>query len=330
MNKLKYKVDKILKNQLISVQINLLNECTSRCKSCRRYTWPKDKLNFDDVKRIVKFLHNKYEIESILFSGGDPVCYDELDKVIEYCCSLGVHTACITTLITEDEHIKDALKKTDRLFVSFDAFDREKYKIVRGVDGSEVVKENLRSLNALRKRNGKEKIRLSMTVGKLNLDQVEKVYAFCKENDLSLNFYLLHTWDDLMMSKDDLKLFFDMMKKISEENYITTNAGSFFEKEDQLKESFDCYIPRITCAINADGNVFPCCKLFDENNFYKDQLKYSYGNVLNEDMNEVFSRRLTIKYPLKCSNCKSCLPQYISPINFMDDLYKHKDDAIFM
>lgn len=330
MNKLKYKVDKILKNQLISVQINLLNECTSRCKSCRRYTWPKDKLGFEDVKRIVKFLHNKYEIESILFSGGDPVCYDELDKVIEYCGSLGVHTACITTLITEDEHIKDALAKTDRLFVSFDAFDKEKYKEVRGVDGSEVVKENLRSINVLRKKNGKEKIRLSMTVGRLNLDQVEKVYAFCKENDLNLNFYLLHTWDDLMMSNDDIDLFFGMMKKISEENYIVTNAGSFFEKEDQLKESFDCYIPRITCAINADGNVFPCCKLFDENNFYKDQLKYSYGNVLNEDMNEVFSRRLTIKYPLKCSNCKSCLPQYISPINFMDDLYKHKDDAIFM
>lgn len=157
MNKLKYKVDKILNNQLISVQINLLNECTSRCKSCRRYTWPKDKLNFDDVKRIVKFLYDKYKIESILFSGGDPVCYDELDKVIEYCNSLGVHTACITTLITEDENIKDALTKTDRLFVSFDAFDREKYKIVRGVDGSEVVKENLRSINVLRKRMEKKR-----------------------------------------------------------------------------------------------------------------------------------------------------------------------------
>lgn len=46
-----------------------------------------------------------------------------------------------------------------------------------------------------------------MTVGRLNLDQVEKVYAFCKENDLNLNFYLLHTWDDLMMSMMILSYF---------------------------------------------------------------------------------------------------------------------------
>lgn len=80
-----------------------------------------------------------------------------MDKVIEYCNRFGIHTACITTLITEDEHIKDALVKTDRLFVSFDAFDKEKYKEVRGVDGSEVVKENLRSINVLRKRMEKKR-----------------------------------------------------------------------------------------------------------------------------------------------------------------------------
>ena len=120
------------------------------------------------------------------------------------------------------------------------------------------------------------------------------------------------------------------MKEIRLEDCITTNAGSFFEEQEALRNDFTCYIPRITCAINADGNVFTCCKLFDENNFYDKQLQYSYGNVLNEDIEEVFERRLNINYPIKCDNCKHCLPQYISPINFMDDLYKNKDNVIFM
>ena len=40
-------------NRIISVQINLLNSCPSRCKSCRKYTWPDFKWDVNELKNVI-------------------------------------------------------------------------------------------------------------------------------------------------------------------------------------------------------------------------------------------------------------------------------------
>ena len=50
--------EELKRDCILSIQMNLLNKCTSRCMSCRKYTWPNDELdkkNIDCFKRKVRF-----------------------------------------------------------------------------------------------------------------------------------------------------------------------------------------------------------------------------------------------------------------------------------
>ena len=62
---------------ILSIQMNLLNKCTSKCKSCRKYTWPDDELDLETVKRTLTVLKKEFGLQSVVFSGGDPILYKD-------------------------------------------------------------------------------------------------------------------------------------------------------------------------------------------------------------------------------------------------------------
>ena len=65
-------------NNILSIQMNLLNTCTSRCATCRKYTWPNVQLDVDTIKRTLKVLKEAYGLNTVVFSGGDPILYKNL------------------------------------------------------------------------------------------------------------------------------------------------------------------------------------------------------------------------------------------------------------
>ena len=172
MSKLLGYENNVKKQEILNVQINLLNKCTSRCKSCRKYLWPNEELGFDDVCKTLKVLKQNFNLQTVLFSGGDPLLYNNFEKVIDFCVDNGIVFSVITTLITKDKKLlKKIAEKAYRIHVSIDAQEPRLYKNIRGVDAFEIVNENVNFVNKIRANFGLIPIRISATIGAINFQQ---------------------------------------------------------------------------------------------------------------------------------------------------------------
>ena len=340
-HKLFCKTEKIVRGDLISMQINLLNACPSRCKSCRRYEWPKDVLPYGKLKELIIECKNHYDLETIIFSGGDPICYPDLEKAMQLCTDVGIKFSLISTLISHNEdRIKAIASMAERLHVSLDSVDRGRYAEIRGVDAFPTVEKNVAIIQDIRKMLGKQPIRFSMTVSKLNYKDAYDIYEFAKKYGCHLNFYYLHTWDDMKLDDEQRREFQEIMEKVlrdneSSENPMMTNAADFLKEEVQVNNSNAgckrCRVSYIHCAVNADGSIFPCCKLFNENACYEDSIKYACGNIFDGDIIKQLEKRKDGNYPLDVQECKDCMPCYYEIINpYVMEVLDNYDKKVFI
>ena len=163
--------EELKRDCILSIQMNLLNKCTSRCMSCRKYTWPNDELDLETVKRTLTVLKEKFGLQSVVFSGGDPILYKDFLQVIDFCKEIDLKYSLITTLITNDKNLLEKIAKTAyRIHVSVDSLDRENYHKIRGVYGVDLVKDNIVFMQKFRE--GKIPVRISMTVSNMNYKEV--------------------------------------------------------------------------------------------------------------------------------------------------------------
>lgn len=317
----------IEKNDIISIQINLLNKCTSHCKSCRKYTWPDNVLDFDVLSRTIRELRIFYGLETIVFSGGDPVLYPRFSEVIDLCNDLGIKFSLITTLITDDVVLLHRIALyAERIHVSVDAVDNDSYKYIRGVDAFSIANANIEFIQNIRLGIRKIPIRISTTVSKMNCNLVRDIYAYALKNQCDLNYYLIHTWDDLKMTDEDINRFYKDLIEIKEsEPVINVNAEALlcdrFKTDLQVST---CGIHKIHCLIDSDGSIYPCCKLLNDNGEYKDQIQYAYGNINEWDLPDQFENRFNSKYPLNCSLCSECSDRYKSVNEYLEGMKNKK------
>lgn len=316
MSKLMGYENEVNARKILSIQMNLLNACPSKCKSCRKYTWPKDVLPLEDVLSTLTYLKNQ-GCTSVFFSGGDPLMYPNFYKVIEHCNNIGLPYSVITTFICNNKELLKMIAETAyRIHVSMDAVDSELYNFIRGVDGFELAKENIDFVMANRNEY-KIPIRFSSTIGYFNYDKVLDIYNFAKEHNCIVNYYYIQLWGDLQMTKDMEKEFYKQMELVAEDEKenkkVISNAVDSLSRKysfDSLENRGVCYIPQVSAVINCDGSIYPCCRLFAEfRENYNDCLKYSYGNILGKNESELeqeFSKRFK-KYPLECEECSECI-----------------------
>lgn len=334
-----------IKNRnILSVQMNILNKCTSYCKSCRKYTWPDDKLNLNDICNTLTVLKEKFGLQTVVFSGGDPILYPHFDKVIEFCVSNDISFSLITTLITNNKYLINMIAKyAHRIHCSIDSTKASIYKFIRGVDGLNTALNNIKSINKIRKEENKIPIRISSTISKMNYDETYSLYEFAKETDSLINFYFLHTWDDLKMDEKEIAKFYTQVEHIcndekNNKKIISNSRSVLLQKYDYDSESYSkhcksCYIPVVSATINANGDIYPCCFLLQDNNSYGHQLKYAYGNVHGKSLGDIekeFNKRLEIKYPLTDNLCQECGQRYSEELNDLEKIIDGVKEKIFL
>lgn len=309
-------------NNILSIQMNLLNKCTSRCETCRKYTWPNVQLDVETIKRTIKVLKESFGLNTIVFSGGDPILYKNLFDVLEYCKELDVKFSLITTLITKNEDVlRYIAENAYRIHVSIDSMHNELYHKIRGVNALDVVKENVKFVQEIRTKNGSIPIRISSTMSKLNFNEPISLFEFAKENGCLLNFYKVHTWEEMEMDFEQEKLFYWQMEAIALDEKISCNSITNSRAILDMRYSFDtesahckkCYLPYINCTIDSNGDIYPCCKLLNDNGEYGEQTEFAYGNVVGKNEEELvaeFNKRFESTYPLNCDFCRSCADRY--------------------
>lgn len=328
---------------ILCMQLNLLNKCTSRCQSCRKYTWPNDELKIDDVKNVIKWFANQGG-KSIIISGGDPILYKDLDKVIETISYYGIKWSIFSTLITKNKDLLTLIgKKADRLHISVDAVDKELYKNIRGVDAWDLVKENLIYVQSLR--TNKIPIRLSCTITALNYEEWLHIYEFAKENSMLLKYYPAQHWvndsekyfETGIGFDDNISyLFNNRMKMLSE---IEKKSGKIITNANQLVHDYynitsnnckKCYIPFVHTSINSNGDLYYCCKCLDDNGFYGKQTKFVYGNICNKTQEEL-SKEFAKRFNKNCKIERECYYRYgYEVINDLENIFESNRRDIYL
>ena len=339
MNKLMGYFGEIIECKMLSIQVNLLNKCTSHCKSCRKYTWPDVEIDYGRLTETILYLKNELGLQSIVFSGGDPILYKDMSKLMHFCYDNGVEFSLITTLITDDTGLLSEIARlAKRIHVSVDAVDRLRYQYIRGVEKFDIVDKNIQLIQRIRKEEGLTPIRISSTISKMNCDDVLRIYNFANSNGCDLNFYLIHTWDDLKMSDKDIENFYRDMRIVldlqSEYGKIKTNAQALlddrYKKDDNGWAYKQCGINKIHCLIDANGDIYPCCKLLDDNGEYGHQTQYAYGNIYGASLFNEFNKRFNKYYPLDCDLCRECSDRYRGTIDFINEFSLFERQTLFL
>lgn len=339
LNKFVGHENEIRRKDIISVQINLLNKCTSRCKSCRKYTWPDNEFDVDELIKIITVLKNEFGLQTIFFCGGDPILYKEFPKLINFLVESGIKYSLITTLITYDKELLELIAKTAyRIHVSVDAIDKEKYKEVRGVYGFDVMRESIAYINSIKQETVSQYpiIRFSSTIGKLNYDQMVLIYEFAKNNNCLLRYNYLRIWDDLTMTNEDEAKFYNNLRTIIADEQarkcVISNAKDLLIKNFDVKSFDKCYLSQVSAVIDSNGDLYPCCWIMEEFNYYGEQTKRAYGNVkqkTEEQIKQEFNKRLDICYPQQNGLCEYCTEYYGEVLSDLEKIFEEKKEVLF-
>ena len=289
---------------ILSMQLNITNKCFSRCKSCRKYEWPDVELSLPDIKRILHVMKDSFNCKTIVLSGGEPLAHPYINSIIDEILKNQMKYGIITSAITNSaETLLKIARTAEWIQVSLDAADEKLYEEIRGINAYKIVIDNIGQINRIRKSNSLRKIKIDCTVSKTNVDQLDIIYVLASLLDCDIDFYPVHTWPELMLDYTDwqtIELFKQQIPKAG----IKTNLHEL-EKRDEYKGKI-CVIKNIHCVIDADGSVYPCCRLMNDNGDYDQEQKYSYGNVKEQDIHKVFYSLSRTKLNAKLPNLQIC------------------------
>ena len=222
-----------MKDQLIDtygrvhrdLRISVTDRCNFRCQYCMPeegmdWTPREELLTFEEIERLASLLVNKFGIESIRLTGGEPTVRANLSKLIEKLAKLDVDLSLTTNgatlpLIAGD--LYDA--GLDRINISLDTLDRKRFESLTRRDNLKQVLHGIETAKSV----GFDPVKINMVVMKgVNDDEVLDFVSYGRENGLVVRFIEFmpldadETWEkskvmpqneilDLISSKYDLE-----------------------------------------------------------------------------------------------------------------------------
>lgn len=243
-------------NRTINVlRISLTDSCNLKCFYCYEEEKCAKKANKLDKNKIIEIVKSaaKLGIKQIKLTGGEPLLYNEIPEIV---CNIRqvkeINDISITTNGVLLADYAQILKKNglDRVNISLDTLDRNKYKEITGFD---MIGNVFEGINFAKKFNLTPiKINTVFLKG-INDKEIPKIKSFCKKNNLE--FQLIN------------RMILDQNKENSES-----------KNSDKPPDCSKCNRIRLT----SDGRLLPC--LFSEK--YIDLNDYSdYTTAIKDCLN---------------------------------------------
>jgi MoaA/NifB/PqqE/SkfB family radical SAM enzyme len=292
----------------VSVQILVTNHCSTRCAMCRHWEIPQE----DEKEMALWELENVFKMiemmgtRAIIVSGGEPLMRDDLEELLaraqEHKLRVGLLTNGVSAGLEplEPAAAKRIASMCDWIQVSLDAFEGGTYQAVRGVDAFEAAATTLRGLSEV----APEKIEACYTIQAGNIAEFEELrkakvldvlpsgvglrFKFAHGPDSKPSF-LIHDPNRVDRALSTLRdgdwggvnNNIDYLTEMVGSGYFScaglasgTPVGAWVEEKKALGHR--CHILSLTCKIDAVGDVYPCCFLFDDNNSGDSQLRRQF------------------------------------------------------
>ena len=267
-----------------------------------------------EIKRVIEMIKD-IGAQSIVFSGGEPLMRDkkEILDILKHAKELELGVGILTSGFMQDgDSIDDELAAglqsyCDWVHFSIDSFLPTIYSEIR----KRKLEKCIASLEQIHRRIP-QKIEICFTIQKRNIKSLldgSEIKA-CRQIEerlggaLNIRLKFAHGSDDqsrFLLTPDDIKKFMrsDVLLPWGK-RYFEVTMNKVFTREDialglpvtkaimTMKETDRCYALYDTLFISANGDVYPCCHLFDDNvgdSPYRE--KYCLGSVVDHNVGTV-------------------------------------------
>lgn len=275
--------------------LNVTNRCNSNCTYCihaanRKPILSQNDANTEKMKSVLQQIVD-LGIESVNFSGGEPLLRPDIFELIHFSEQIGLVSILLSNGLLLPKYWQEFGKTGNHyLILSIDTLDPELFKKQRGVSFKAAWK-GFESALKLRDRFPDYVINITATVTKSNLEELPNLVERFSSYGVGIEFSPLH---DLGAELKESNVPLDIVlvqKKISEliemraSGYLILNSDEyllhfpkFFHNPSQLPESYICRCANQCLYIDATLNIKPCWS----------QTFPIVGNLENESLQEIW------------------------------------------
>lgn len=259
-----------------SVRFSLTDRCNLRCEYCmpeEGITWvpKKEILTFEEILRLISLFYN-CGIRKFRLSGGEPTLRHDIVNLIQLVKTEypNIDLAMTTNAILLG-NLADQLKLAglDRLNISIDTLDKEKFKRITKRDQFDAVMKGIKFAIDC----GFEDIKINaVSIKEFNDDHasLDKFIEFSKENNIEVRFIELmpftgNDWKDKeFISSKDLRDKILKFRNLQQLPQLPNSTSTRWKTQDggslgfisSVTESFCDSCNRI--RITAEGSLRPC------------------------------------------------------------------------
>lgn len=293
-----------------SIWINVTNACNLRCIHCHLSSGTplENELTTEEIYNIISEV-KELGVKEIVISGGEPFCRKDILEILEYVRNRCERVTLITngTLITEEIAEKLSNLKL-AIQVSLDGASKETQDFIRGKDSYEKTLKGLQNLVA-----HNANVRVAMTIMKRNMDEIQEMADLVKNLGVKyLHFPTLQVKGRakkyepvLRLEEEDMVAAVMEMHKLSQAgDIIITVERNIQEELDTLGQKDLCGAGSSLVSVAADGNVYPCAGLHED--------EFCAGTIREKSLKEIWKesevfkklRQLSVLDIEKCSSCE--------------------------
>ena len=307
-------------NRLLAIRLETNKSCNLRCRYCYAQSG-EDSAKIADLNVLKRIVSEAKELgirSVVVIGGGEPTLHPNFRDLIAYIDSLGIIPMLFsnTVLMTEElagflyEHNASVMGKLDSL-------KPEVQDYLAGRKGAfEDIKKGLENLlNAGFSKpaeSGELRLGVSFVSNKMNLEEIEEIWHFCRQNNIFPNMEILtptgranDELEDKLLTADEIKEYKLKLLEIDRKYY-----GYDWLPYTPITAS-GCLQHLYSLYINIEGNVRPCAPTkLDEHPALRVDGKYPY-NINRMSLREIYGsdlftyvRNIDRVLEGRCGNCE--------------------------
>ena len=285
----------------VVLAINITYKCNYACIMCQKssvlknvYTDSAKDMKFDELEKLLR--ENAKYISLVRLSGGEPLHYRDISKLIDVLDQLKMKYALLTngSLLTP-EISKKLILNCIEISISIDSADKQIYSKMRYPGNLDSVSENINFLNKLKSSNKSKTpiLNVAATTFSFNISGVSDLIKFCHSHGIPTisvsegGYYHTPEIQQKHLIKHHpkkIKSSIEKAKKIAKELKITLRLSSeILNSTDGKITSYDrkqitaCTNFYIYASVDSHLDVFAC------------GLSYSIGNLSGESLENIWN-----------------------------------------
>jgi MoaA/NifB/PqqE/SkfB family radical SAM enzyme len=294
-------------NKYLHVHWYVTTRCNSRCSYCDIWRDVKYKSQESTLSNRINLLYQlkKLGFISIDFTGGEPLLYKGLPKLIQRAHKMGFFTSLTTNGTLYSKHAHELLGNVSALSFSLDTADRETHNKIRGIPCYDKV---IKSILLARKLG--ELVMLKTTVSNRHMDEIPPLIKLAEKFGILIELNAeFGYFGNSRLTPSNVKTFYRYWKH---PNVIISHAHLQFLKDGGNDfQNPRCPLGKNVIVLAPDDSLYLPCMHYVESQF--SLIEHNLEKTLKSEDFKMELLKIG-RYYHYCQNCT--IPCYFEPMYY--------------